>query len=724
MIDILLNISTKQAFVTSIIEEPGLLPWVLSRLEYPANSEENVSLGNQISYKIWIFVENLAISSMVASYMIASSGWFELLALATNNHRFQPSMATREGAAKTLARLLFDANSSAAIGALLRKLLPAPLVIELKENGAAAMLQSFDSNSDTPEFIWDDSMRVELDETMSSFLDSIMDERGHRIIAQNQFLLPSEFELKYSRLENETAVAGLYLEHFLGDPSYSLRDPIGSLEGLMVQYFQFMESCTKTNFVHSLQVTSDDDKTYNKMSLVTKTIIELCTVHPFLYSKLSLWTYTRQLVFFLHKCVSVEQLGQPLLFTIKLILLSAHDMENVEDMCEMSDENGKGGIVDGIIRAINGNPLHPESDIMIECLAEVFRLALGDLETCNCMSPNNCAVSNAIAAAPSPAPTGSNPVSKMKRVNVGDDPLAMIAGSVPCSTSQTSMTTKASKVIRKRADNRNFDERDHTSVSTEYANTESNRLKCKNSQNIGFSNESYPDPSLPPFAQGGTRHVIRTPEGNVLEPNYLQHKYQNPPQFSLPNTSDNTGLSSNQNYEELSVSQRMHPPSQHTLFMINSLNQNASKVFSQQTSSVLKDTEIYGDLKHSTRIFSDSSRNTEGGTHVAIDPHQIAEEKRKHVPGAKGSAKKRTVLLDSAVKCRLPSFIVINILDNEVWEGVMNPTRTRFYAISLLNLLLKDPGYGSTFKLMLEECPTWAKHRKSCDIASVSDSKK
>jgi hypothetical protein len=137
----------------------------------------------------------------------------------------------------------------------------------------------------------------------------------------------------------------------------------------------------------------------------------------------------------------------------------------------------------------------------------------------------------------------------------------------------------------------------------------------------------------------------------------------------------------------------------------------------------LKDTELYGDLKHSTRIFSDSSRNNEGGPHVAIDPHQIAEEKRKHVPGAKGSAKNRAVLLDSAVKCRLPSFIVINILDNEVWKGVMNPTRTRFYAISLLNLLLKDPGYGSTFKLMLDECPTWAKHRKSCDSASNSDSK-
>jgi hypothetical protein len=651
-------------------------------------------------------------------------------------------MATREGAAKSLARLLFDANSSAIIGDYLRKLLPSSLVIELKENGAGSLLQSFDHNSNTPEFIWDESMREELNKKLSVILDSIMDKQGNRIIPQSPFSLPNEFELKYSRLENEILVAGLYLERFLDDPSYSPRDPIGSLEGLMVKYFQFMESFTNITTLEPFRTSNVDDKTYHEISVVTRAIIELCTAHPFLYSKLSLWTYTRQLVFLLHKCVSVGQLGRPLLLNVNLILLSANDMENIEDICGVSDDNGKGGIVDGIIQAINGNPIHPQSDIMIECLEKVFRLALGDLESCNDMSSftDKIVTSDLTAMAPSPAPTGSDSVSKMKRVNVGDDPLAIIMGSAPCSTTQPLMTTKSSNHIRKNSYGRNSNAQ---SVSIDNANAQRIRSESKTNRSMEVSeiqslriqmNQPYQYPSSPPFALGSTRHtnMIQTrfdtgtmqssnehhnakiyqksnpeslkqlsSEGRMMRPNDFQ---RNLPQYPPHNSSDSNRLPSYQNYE-----------AQYSVPVINPQDENTS---SQKNNLDSKDVELHSELKSNIGIILDAGVNAQGeASHVSY-PHFIAEEKRKQTVGAKGCAKNRTVLLDSAIKCRLPSFLVVNVLDKEIWEGVTNPSKTKSCAISLLNLLLRDPGYGSTFQLMLDECPTWNKHRQRRDSSS------
>jgi hypothetical protein len=742
MVDILMQISTKQAFAEAVIQEKDLLPWVFSRLEISSVPEANSPIENDITYKTWIFIENLASFSIVASYMITSCAWIELLSLATNNSRFRPSMATREGAAKSLARLLFDANSSATIGNLLRKLLPAPLVIELKENGAGSLLQSFDHNSNTPEFIWDESMREELNKKVLLILDSIMDEQGNRIIPQSPFSLPKEFELKYSRLENEILVAGLYLERFLDDPSYSPRDPIGSLEGLMVKYFQCMESFTNSTTLEPFRTSNVDDKTYHEMSVVTRAIVELCTANPFLYSKLSLWTYTRQLIFFLHKCISVGQLGRPLLFTVKLILLSANDMENIEDICGISDDNGKGGIVDGIIQAINGNPIHPESDVMIECLEKVFRLALGDLESCNHMSSftEKIATSDLAAMAPSPAPTGSDSVSKMKRVNVGDDPLAMIMGSAPCSTTQSLMTTKSSNHIRKISYGRSSNAQ---SVSIDNDNAETLRLESKTNRSMKVSeiqssriqtNQSYQYPSSPPFALGSTRQTnmiqnrfdTQTIQSSNEHPNAKIYQKSNPeslkqlssegrimrsndfqrslPQYPPTNSSDSNRLPSYQNYD-----------AQYSVPVINPQDETTS---SQKNNLDLKDVELHSDLKSNIGIILDTGLNAQGEVSPVSYPHFIAEEKRKQTEGAKGCAKKRTVLLDSAIKCRLPSFLVVNVLDNEIWEGVANPSKTKSCAISLLNLLLRDPGYGSTFKLMLDECPTWDKHRQRRDNAS------
>lgn len=191
-------------------------------------------------------------------------------------------------------------------------------------------------------------------------------------------------------------------------------------------------------------------------------------------------------------------------------------------------------------------------------------------------------------------------------------------------------------------------------------------------------------------------------EGSMMRANNFK---RNISQYAPTVTADSTMLPSYKNYDE-----------EYTVAIMNPKDRN---ILSQQNNSVFKDEErLQSELNPKNGILSDAGIKTQVEVPAVMDPHSIAEEKRKKIAGAKGSAKKRTVLLDSAIKCRLPSFIVINVLDKEIWEGVTNPKKTKDFAVSLLNLLLKDPGYGPTFKLILDECPTWEKHRQRCDNAS------
>ena len=88
----------------------------------------------------------------------------------------------------------------------------------------------------------------------------------------------------------------------------------------------------------------------------------------------------------------------------------------------------------------------------------------------------------------------------------------------------------------------------------------------------------------------------------------------------------------------------------------------------------------------------------------------LSEEQLLFSRGAPGSANGRTALLFAALQCDLVPFLVNNVLVNPLLSSVKDPASAEIHLVGLLNLLLRDPGFGLKFKNILNELPHWKKY--------------
>jgi hypothetical protein len=95
----------------------------------------------------------------------------------------------------------------------------------------------------------------------------------------------------------------------------------------------------------------------------------------------------------------------------------------------------------------------------------------------------------------------------------------------------------------------------------------------------------------------------------------------------------------------------------------------------------------------------------------SADPQIVAENRVVTSDGAPGAARGRAPLLQQAVECRLCEFLVDNVLENDTLKNIRDPAAAKVHAIALLKLLLKDPGYGLKFKIILDGLPAWKKYK-------------
>lgn len=690
MTDILVQLSQNISFATYVANDFCILQWLFSKLEHPTTLLVTESKEQDLHSKLWIIMDNFASTPPIVSYMINSSCWFELLAIVTQNSRFEFDLVSREGAAQTLARLLFDSNSSAIMGALLRRFMPSAFVTDLQENGPASMLQLYDKNSDTPELIWDDTMRSDLDISISLLLDTFMDQNGSRIRDQLSFSLPSDYATEFSRLHEEYFLAGIYLNNFLKNPSAPLRDPVGFLEGLFSKFSKDMEQLTTAGLHQNTnaEIATEKKDTSHDLSLIVKCIEELCSSRPFLYSKFSSWLYNKQLIHFLYKCIASDILGEPLRCTVRIIFVSSHSIDNIDDIAMITDADGRYGIVDGMMQAINGKPLHRESSLMIQCLAEIFRMALGDLEQIERMNSASelsqlDSEYNLVALAPSPAPTGTHPVRKLKKISIGDDPLAQLNQELLIQDNRSVLSQNSSKFTRTVGVARSVNcNRQYEKISKAFPH----EIDVSTLQTTSTKQENSHTQST--YEKDNTRHPMiseTAPSNHVSESS-----------LSLSNISlvpKSTQLHSAIDCE-----------TEKSVFTRNAEHDIEPRMTA--FSGYETEYKSMGALNYSSTYSSVAISNQ---TQLDSDSEYL----RKSLMGASGCAKGRPTLLDAAFKCRLPVFLVIDVLDNKDIKNVIDPNGTRSFASSLLKLLLKDPGYGRTFDLMLNECPTWkAVHMK------------
>jgi hypothetical protein len=317
----------------------------------------------------------------------------------------------------------------------------------LKEEGPDDMLRLFDGESDTPELIWDGSMRSELRKVIAEQLDVVIEERQNKGAGNETFSLPIGVCVKYQSLADELFVGGVYVTRFLKEPTYNLRDPSAFLESLLQRWAHELQAYTSNE-------STGEEKSSNEITLagqdalqlVTNASVYLCKVRPNLCDKLAQWGYMAQCLSFLDEILSRALVGAPLLSVMRLLHVAANRRANVEALIIAGKNDRMHGIVAFTVKAIGSEDLHLDTAFMIEMLKKVYVDALGDLK--NAPKAKPLAVQSqrisqqqhyAHAMAPSPAP-GEGRVPR-NRVSAFDDPLAMPFSPPPQATNQAPTPT-------------------------------------------------------------------------------------------------------------------------------------------------------------------------------------------------------------------------------------------------------------------------------------------
>jgi hypothetical protein len=329
---------------------------------------------------------------------------------------------------------------------LLQRFLPATLAVVLKEEGPETMLNLFDGESDTPELIWESSMRAELRNIIAEQLDACIEKRRESGVGNESFVLEPGVRVKYKTLEDELFVGGVYVSRFLKEPTYNVRDPTAFLEMLLQRWTHELELCT------THEAASDDTAStdlaiggQDALQFVTNASVYLCKVRTNLCDKLSQWGYMSRCLSFLEDILARELFGTPLLSVMRVLHVAVNRRPNVEALIVSGKNDQLHGIVTFATQAIGTVNLHPDTAFIVEMLKKLFLDALGDLESAAKMTSRHVGhapgqhqfqsrqtAQQFYAMAPSPAP-GEGPVSR-NRVSMGNplyDPLAMTATSAP-----------------------------------------------------------------------------------------------------------------------------------------------------------------------------------------------------------------------------------------------------------------------------------------------------
>lgn len=797
----------------------GLLPWYLSTLIFQLEDNFNANQDPR-----WSVLETLASTSPVASSLVESSGWFELLSVLTGCSQFTKNRAAREGATRTIARLLHDPQVSTTTASLLQRFIPTALVTLLKNNGPEALVLAFDDDSETPELVWDTSMRIELRQCISTFIDKLFNPKSLRIMQSTSFSLPADFRLKYCKTENEMIVGGVYLRLYLEDPSFPLHDYNGFLQALLFRWLEEMEQSTEQHFVtDSGRKSSELGTGPGAVELVTNSIICTCKIRPFLLEKLSSWGYTKHVVNFIVKAKAMNLIEMPLLSSFRVLLLLSSELFNVEDLVTVVDAEGRNGVVDATMRAIDGNPLHPDSALMVEALRNVFHTALGDVESCATMERAINSVSDtafmAYTMAPSPAP-GTESVKKMKKSS-SDHPLAMMFGDdAPSSPSSPKKTSRAVRPNNRQPVRRQM----HSSISSRPSDHPQQRninrqlrstfkadqvvhSNTPHGQPMPKTGSSHPRPVQNSFTQVPRASITSHSHQGVQAPANALHETRLGSQLSVHNsstyqpqpsprnlapvhgtsfTNPNPNIASN---KTLSRTQGLALPRQHNGLHTtlthssqatgvshtvpsqpakNSILPSSSRLNSGANTHHLHTTRLQespliatAQLSPDTNVaahdhpshYSTSVQYSPMGapistisersvTTIPVDEHassaiqpqhqfrppytitsaatnylpvptptMIADDRMKTTDGAPNSARGRKVLLDSALACGLPQFLINSILENPNINSIKDPSTAKAHSVELLHLMLKDPGYGMQFELVIDAISTGNKYK-------------
>ena len=257
------------------------------------------------------------------------------------------------------------------------------------------MLRLFDTETETPELIWDGEMRGELRNSLASVLDEVFDGENSAEKRGERWDLEGGFRVKYAKLADELYIGGVYVRLFLKEPTYNLRDPTGFLEMVMKRWAEELTVLTgggvggggsggggggSGSGSGSGGGGGDQDQLtaakQDTLQLVTSAAVYLCKVRAPLCDKLAAWGYMSQAVNFISNSLNKGMRGSPLVSCVRVLHVGGSRRNNVEAIA-LSDK-----FVEFMKQAVldNDKKLHQDAAFMVECLKKVFADALGEVD--------------------------------------------------------------------------------------------------------------------------------------------------------------------------------------------------------------------------------------------------------------------------------------------------------------------------------------------------------
>jgi hypothetical protein len=431
----------------------------------------------------------------------------------------------------------------------------------LKEEGADKMLNLFDGESDTPELIWESSMRTELRRVVGQLLDACIEERRRAGVGNESYVLDPSTRVKYQRLDDELFIGGVYVSRFLKEPTYNIRDPTRFLEMLMQRWSHELQSCTQNDHpVAESQSTALMAAGSDTLQSITNASVYICKIRTNLCDKLSNWGYMGRCLSFLDEVLTKELYGTPLLSVMRILHVSVNCRSNVENLILSGKNDRSNGIIPFTMRAIEAEDLHKDVAFMLEMMKKLFADALGDVKSAN--SGVDRMQHGAHAMAPSPAP-GEGPVSRnrVSRGNPMDDPLAMPSsfdppavaanGGLSQNPMQSPLPTMTTQPM--------------TSFQTQQQMSNSYGQGNPNqSSNMSYSQQSFSDPAGNMY---GVRGAQGQPQGyqysNTAQSQYQHQGYggqMQPPQPPAPSFQQQPQFSSTSYQPQNAQSQSWNQP--------------------------------------------------------------------------------------------------------------------------------------------------------------------
>jgi hypothetical protein len=187
-----------------------------------------------------------------------------------------------------------------------------------------------------------------------------------------------------------------------------------------------------------------------------------------------------------------------------------------------------------------------------------------------------------------------------------------------------------------------------------------------------------------------------TPQGNIVK-----QPYQQPPITNLQQKNLNYGGS---NQPPIDIS---NVPVVET---VTGIDQQSSSTTQYATTATTTTPSSQQEQQSGQQNLSSNEGSGIDARSLSETPSVQAAKAAETVHGAPNSADGRRALLESALRCDLPKYLIESVLENQNLSKVKDPASVKVHAVELLKLLTQDPGYGLKFKLLLEEMPSWKKY--------------